>query len=232
MWSYYGSKSKVVDCYPKPLTDLIIEPFAGSARYALKYFEKDVLLVDKNEIIVNIWKYLQKCSTDDILKLPILKRGDKIDRSNFDCLEQAHLFGFIIQNGVSSPMLTCSKWGEVVMKKQIKDIAANLFKIKHWAIELGSYEQIRNSEATWFIDPPYQQGGHKYKCSNRLIDFNALGQWCQTRVGQVIVCESSAATWLPFVPLKRNNGIRYTKTECIYTNYHTHFNNIQQSLAL
>lgn len=230
MWSYYGSKSKVVKHYPKPLNNKIIEPFAGSARYSLKYFENEIFLYDKNEIITGIWTYLQRCSANDILKLPLLKQGDKIDRKDFDCIEQANLFGFILQNGVSSPMLTCSKWGEVVMKKQIKDIAANLFKIKHWHIQTKSYEEIENELACWFIDPPYQVGGNKYKFSNKLIDFEYLSGWCNERLGQVIVCESSAATWLPFVPLARNNGIRSTKTEMIYTNYHTHFNNVQQSL--
>ena len=50
MWSYYGGKSKVVDYYPTPKQSKIIEPFAGSARYALKWFDRDVLLVDKFDI--------------------------------------------------------------------------------------------------------------------------------------------------------------------------------------
>jgi len=33
MFSYYGSKSKIVDYYPPPKHKRIIEPFAGSARY-------------------------------------------------------------------------------------------------------------------------------------------------------------------------------------------------------
>lgn len=37
MFSYYGSKSKIVDLYQPPKFDKIIEPFAGSARYSLKY---------------------------------------------------------------------------------------------------------------------------------------------------------------------------------------------------
>jgi site-specific DNA-adenine methylase len=35
MFSYYGSKSKIVKYYPCPAHDKIIEPFAGSARYSL-----------------------------------------------------------------------------------------------------------------------------------------------------------------------------------------------------
>ena len=54
MFSYYGSKSKLVKHYPPPTCNKIIEPLAGSARYALEYFEKDVLLVDAYEVIVEI----------------------------------------------------------------------------------------------------------------------------------------------------------------------------------
>jgi len=54
MFNYYGSKSKIIHLYPKPIFNKIIEPFAGSARYALKYFDREVLLVDKYEAVVRI----------------------------------------------------------------------------------------------------------------------------------------------------------------------------------
>jgi hypothetical protein len=60
MFSYYGSKSKIVDYYPPPKYKRIIEPFAGSARYSLKYWQNDVLLVDKYPVIVEVWNYLLK----------------------------------------------------------------------------------------------------------------------------------------------------------------------------
>ena len=66
MWSYYGAKTNVIDHYPPPKCDKIIEPFAGTARYALKYFDREVLLVDKYDVIVKIWKWLQLCSPSDI----------------------------------------------------------------------------------------------------------------------------------------------------------------------
>ena len=50
MFSYYGSKSKLVDYYPPPKFDKIIEPFAGSARYSLKYWQNDILLIDKYKL--------------------------------------------------------------------------------------------------------------------------------------------------------------------------------------
>lgn len=51
MWSYYGAKTNLVGYYPKPKYDRIIEPFAGSARYALKYFDRDILLIDKYPVM-------------------------------------------------------------------------------------------------------------------------------------------------------------------------------------
>ena len=75
MFSYYGSKSKIVDLYPPPKHKKIIEPFCGSARYSLKYWQNDVLIMDKSENLINVWKWLQQCSKNDILKLPKLTTG-------------------------------------------------------------------------------------------------------------------------------------------------------------
>lgn len=231
MFSYYGSKSKVVHLYPKPKFDKIIEPFAGSARYALRYFDRDVLLVDKYEVIVKIWKWLQQCSIKDITSLPILPLGTKINRKDFDCIEQAWLMGFIVQQGVNAPRLTVSKFAdEANMRSQIRNIASSLFKIKHWKIELGSYEQISNQEATYFIDPPYKYGGEYYVEGNKKLDFKSLGKWCQSRRGQAIVCENTKADWLPFYPLRQLTGTIHTTTEAIWSNLPHDFMVRQQSL--
>lgn len=231
MFSYYGSKSKVVHLYPRPKFDKIIEPFAGSARYSLKYFDRDVLLVDKYEVIVKIWKWLQKASPKDILSLPDLKLGDKIDRKDFDCIEQAWLMGFIVNQGVSSPRLTVSMMAtEEKMKRQKRTIAENLYKIKHWRVELGSYEDIPNQEATWFIDPPYQFGGEYYWTGNKNIDYPTLADWCKSRDGQVIVCENTKADWLPFYAAQEMTGTKHTTTEAIWSNYPHNFQARQASL--
>ena len=216
MFSYYGSKSKVINHYPKPKHNLIIEPFAGSARYSLKYFENEVTLYDKYEVVIGIWKYLQQCSEKDILSLPILPAGTKINRDDFDCIEQAWLFGFIINNGCATPMLTVSKWGAVVMEKQIKDIAAQLYKIKHWKFVCDDYKNIENKSATWFVDPPYQVGGHKYR--HNKIDYEFLAIWIKNRKGQVIACENQNATWMDFFNFKEMNGIRKRTCEAIWLN--------------
>jgi hypothetical protein len=231
MWSYYGSKSKLVDLYPKPKHDLIVEPFAGSARYALKYFDRDVLLIDKYQKVVMIWKYLQQCSIGDIKSLPSISLGQKIRRDMFDCDEQFWLMGFLVQDGVNAPRLTMSKFGagtNFEIKK--KNIYENLFKIRHWRIEELSYEAIDNCQATWFIDPPYQYGGEYYVESNKKIDFGILADWCKSRNGQIIVCENTKANWLPFKPMIEFQGSIHKTIEAIWCNDRTSYDFQQVSL--
>ena len=166
MFSYYGSKSKVVHLYPSPKYDNIIEPFAGSARYSLRWWDRDVLLVDKYEVIVKIWKWLQTCSKKDILSLPVPKIGEKLTDYKFDCEEALWYMGFNIHVGVTSPRKTVTKYvgrdDAVFIKRYMRFTARNLYKIKKWKIELGDYRDIQNKEATWFIDPPYLQSGKRY----------------------------------------------------------------------
>lgn len=221
MFSYYGSKSKIVGCYPIPKYGKIIEPFAGSARYSLKYFDRDVLLVDKYEVIVRIWKWLQEASEQDIMSLPEPKLGEKINREDFDCIEQAWLMGFLVQQGVVTPMLTVSPFAEGNIRVQKKNIAQQLFKIKHWEIRLDDYENVENEEATWFIDPPYEVGGYKYK--HNKINYGSLADWCRTRKGQAIVCENSKASWLPFRQMAKMKGTIFTTTEVIWSNQQTNY---------
>lgn len=228
MFSYYGSKSKVVDCYPKPKHGRVIEPFAGSARYALKYWENDVTINDKYEVIYGIWKYLKACSVNDIMKMPSLKIGDKIERDKFDCIEQAWLMSFIIKSGTCWPELVVSKFGVSSIERRKKFISENLFKIQHWNVTNLDYTEIENEKATWFIDPPYQFGGHKYKYNK--IDFEKLSEWCKDRLGQAIVCENTKANWMDFKPIRKMNGAKYTTTEAIWSNEVTAYDMIQQQI--
>lgn len=221
MWSYYGAKTNIVDAYPKPKHIKLKEPFCGSARYALKYFDREVHLMDKYEVIVKIWKWLQKCSDKDVLGLPRFKKGDNINHVTYDCEEARMLTGFLVGFGFTEPRKTATprlRNRPNAQEYTIRKIASELFKIRHWKIELGSYEDMPNEEATWFIDPPYQVGGHAYKMSNKKIDFAALGTWCPARLGQVIVCENSKANWMDFKPLIHQNVLSGRNDEMIWTN--------------
>lgn len=229
MWSYYGAKTKLVHHYPTPKEDLIIEPFAGSARYALKYWERDVLLVDKYDVVVKLWKWLQQCSPNDILKLPSLKKGQNIKEMGFDENEFL-LMSFYASGGSDGMRYKVSKFGEQNSKSFQKKIASNLHKIRHWKIMHGSFEDIPNQKATWYVDPPYQFGGEHYKESNKKIDFKKLGEWCESRKGQVIVCENTKADWMDFKPMVQFSGLQKTTTEAIWSNQPTAFDNEQISM--
>lgn len=232
MFSYYGSKSKVVDYYPPPKHNKIIEPFAGSARYSLKYFENDILLVDKYNVIIDIWKYLQKCSKNDILSLPTPKLGDKLNIEDFDSEPSFLLMCYIIKSGNSKPaFVVCKNRGlEGQIDRIKKQISENLFKIRHWEIIQGDYKKLKNECATWFVDPPYQFGGEHYQESSNNIDFKKLGRWCKSRKGQVIVCENTKADWLPFKPMKQMQGTKHKTMESIWCNIATNYDLEQTKL--
>lgn len=229
MFSYYGSKSKIVDYYPRPKHNKIIEPFAGSARYSLKYFDNDVLLVDKYSIIVKTWKWLQQCSENDIWKLPILKFGETLD--DYSLSEEEKIFmGFIVQKGTTGLRKTVSSFAVNSIKTQLNNVATQLYKIKHWKILEADYRDLENEEATWFIDPPYKFGGHEYKYGNKQIKFDDLANWCKSRKGQSIVCENTKADWLPFKPMTKMQGSMFKTTEAIWSNCRTEYDNEQTTL--
>ena len=220
----------MVDFYPTPKFDKIIEPFAGAAKYSLKYFQKDVTIVDKYKVLIDVWKYLQQATENDILKLPRLKRGESIkDHLYLSKVEQDFL-GFLVCNGLESPRMNVSSFEGVNVERDLKRIAKTLFKIRHWNIVYGSFDELENNEATWFIDPPYQFGGEHYKESSKNIDFKQLANWCKSRNGQVIVCENTKADWLPFLPIKQMSGSIHKTTEALWSNQKTVYENIQMSL--
>lgn len=214
MFSYYGSKGKIAGRYPEPVFDKIIEPFAGSARYSLQYWEKEVLLIDKYEVVIKVWKYLQTCSYSDIVGLPNLKTGD--DLRNFSLAPiELEFIRFLVQQGTVAGY-KCYAWGIKAYPANLKRIASQLYKIRHWQIVCGDYKDAPDTSATYFIDAPYEVGGYKYKCSNRDLDYLNLKSFCESRKGQVIVCENMNATWAPFRPLVSMIGISKRSTEAIW----------------
>lgn len=233
MWSYYGSKSKIVDYYPPPKYGKIIEPFAGSARYSLKYFDRDILLVDKYEIVVKVWNWLQKCSYNDIINLPRLTKGMDIRTLSLS-EDELNFVGFMAGVAQGCPRMIVSPFAAIHFEEsrqsKYKTVADQLHKIRHWVIKQDSFENIPNDTATWFIDPPYQYGGqHQYKHGNKQLDFIKIASFCKERKGHVIVCENTKADWLDFVPLKKIQGAANSfTTEAIWSNIPTNYD-FQQS---
>ena len=218
MWSYYGRKSKVIKYYPDPIKDKIIEPFAGTAVYSLhkNNWEKDVLLVDLYDVIIDVWQYLQQAKPEDILSLPDMNIGDNVDIHTQLTKEEKWLIGFNINGGSAAPKKTTMKFNVWNRTKPV--IAQNLYKIKHWEIRKDDYRNIENEDATWFIDPPYQHGGIYYRHNNKNINYQELNEWCKSRNGQIIVCENTKADWMVFKPLKQMKGSLHTTIESMWTN--------------
>jgi len=181
-------------------------------------------------VLIDVWQYLQQASESDILKLPRLKRGESIKDHKYLAEVEQNFLGFLVCNGLESPRMNVSSFEGVNVERDLKRIASTLFKIRHWKIQLGTYEDIENVEATWFIDPPYQFGGEHYKESSKNLNFEKLGEWCKSRNGQVIVCENTKASWLPFLPVKKMSGSDHKTTEAIWSNERTADDNVQQSL--
>jgi hypothetical protein len=225
MFSYYGSKSKVVHLYPKPKFGKIIEPFAGSARYSLKYFDRDVLLVDKWDVIVKVWRYLQQASPADVMGLPEPAYKESIEQYPLAEGERL-LLGFLVARGVAHPQKIVQQFSDIPAAK--KQIAEQLYKIKHWKIIQGDYADIENQEATWFIDPPYQFGGEHYH--ERGVSYTSLAGWCKSRDGHVVVCENTKADWMPFYSMFDMAGAYSTTTEAIWSNYPHNFQARQPSM--
>lgn len=204
MFYYYGRKKQLARRYPEPELDRIIEPFAGAAAYSLygDRWQKQVTLVEKDQQVVEVWKWLIESATpESVMAMPLLQPGEK--SSEFlHIVHAATKQAFRYRTIKVTPVLA-RNWE---ISRRI--IAANLHKVRHWEIIQGDYSDAPDVEATWFIDPPYEGApGHGYRFSSELIDYESLGLWIEGRRGQVIACESGAATYLPFHPLTQHMGV-------------------------
>lgn len=221
MFSYYGTKKKLADKYPKPISDTIIEPFCGAAMYSLysDNWQKNVILYDKYDKIFLAWDFLINAKISDINNLPDLIKGLNLDTLNISDAEKA-LLGFYCNPASAVPKKTVTERGAKSWGRHKKYLIDNIHKVNHWKIYNKSYVDIENIEATWFIDPPYKYGGEYYHSStnNSHINYNELAEWCKNRNGQIIVCENSKADWMDFKPIAKLNGQLHITTEVVYLN--------------
>lgn len=200
---FYGAKWRIAPTYPPPRFDLLVEPFAGAAGYSLRHPTHQVHLIDADEIIVGMWSYLIKTSESEVLSLPDIPDGATVHDVDWPCIEARWLAGMWLTRGAVYPNVSASAWARDERYRSWfwgprvrQRIADQLHAIRHWTVELGDYRQIKDVEASWFIDPPYINKGRYYRKNE--IDYSHLADWCRSRRGQVIVCEQAGADWLPF----------------------------------
>jgi hypothetical protein len=203
--NYYGGKWKAAKLYPAPKFDIIVEPFAGAAGYSVRHHSKKVILCDLDPVIVGVWKYLINASRDEILSIPDVPIGGSVEDLRLS-EEQKWLVGFWLGAGDTSPRRMPSRWmrdgtrpGGFWGRQVRQRLASQVEFIRHWEIFHCSYDQCPyDGPAAWFIDPPYQIAGRKYKFNSNVIDYQKLGEWSKSRPGQAIACEQEGANWLPF----------------------------------
>lgn len=209
-FGYYGGKWRdSVKHYPAPKFDTIVEPFAGSAGYSLRYANKRVILCEIDPVLAQVWKYLVRVKPTEILSIPDLGPEETVDDLDI-CQEARWLVGLWLNRGAASPRKSPSKWmrdgvrpGSFWGERVRRTIATQVESIRHWTVLNCSYEECpaQPNGATWFIDPPYEAAGKHYRFGSEQINFKSLATWCRSRPGQVIVCENDGATWLPFKQL-------------------------------
>lgn len=205
-FGYYGGKWRdTLKHYPRPAHRTIVEPFAGSAGYSLRYAGHVVILCEIDPVLSEVWRYLIRVKPSEIRAIPDVQPDGSVDDLRI-CQEAKWLVGFWLNRGAASPRRSPSKWmrdrirpGSFWGERVRERIATQVGSIRHWQIVNCSYEDCPSpKEATWFIDPPYECAGRHYRFGSEQIDYDALAIWCRERPGQVIVCENDGATWLPF----------------------------------
>ena len=208
-FGFYGGKWRdAPKNYPAPCHGTVVEPFAGSAGYSVRYASAKVIIGEIDPVIFGVWDYLIRAKPAEILALPDLAEGQTTNDLAIP-QEARWLVGFWLNRGTSRPRTGPSAWmrdgvrpGSFWGPRVRQTIASQVPSIHHWKAYNRSYEKLPVAgKATWFIDPPYQMQGHHYHHGAEDIDFPALGEWCKSRPGQVIVCEQDGADWLSFEPL-------------------------------
>jgi len=217
-FSFYGGKWRAAPHYVAPRYDTIVEPFAGSAGYSLRYPHLKVVLVERDPVIAATWRYLLHVEEAEILALPDIENGQTVDDLPV-CEEARLLIGWWLNRGSAIPKRRPGAWmramtergglgwatggGQLFWCARARErIASQLSSIRHWELIEGGYETAPAVEATWFVDPPYYKAGKHYRFGSRQIDYTRLGEWCRSLQGQVTVCENVGADWLPFQPWK------------------------------
>ena len=210
---FYGGKWRAAKLYPPP-AGLVVEPFAGSAGYSVYHDVPRVVLIERDEQIAAVWRYLIAASPAELAALPDIRAGQSVNDLDV-CQSARWLIGFWINVASARPRLTPSMWvrhalagrawptggSQLVWGARVRArLAEQVPRIRRWRLIEGDYTEAPDAVATWFVDPPYEgAAGDGYHHHD--IDRAHLARWSRARRGLRIVCEAVGACWLPFEAL-------------------------------
>ena len=158
---YYGSKVRAALKYGDIRYKQIVEPFAGGAGVAHAHPECDVLLIDKDPRVCVAWNYLIHADPARIRRLPgEIPEGQDIRRIKGLSPAEMVVIGYWMNPSCGGPRWTPSPWtlaGKGWRPEIRERLADQVRAIRHWRIMNADYWDAPDIEATWFIDPPYQE---------------------------------------------------------------------------
>lgn len=212
-FKWFGGKWNASKHYPTPTGEVIIEPFAGSACYSLRYFDKKVIIAEKDPHLNALWKWLiHEATESDVMSIPVgLEVGYDIRNLGLSPGQSLLVKSWQRTNNVGN-CWTVSSWGnkpgQWTESSRLR-VANQLHLIKHWEVKDCGLELMEGTSSngdlegvTWFVDPPYQ---NNYQYRNPLpISYQQLGKLISSLNGQIICCEAicpktgTIPNYLPF----------------------------------
>ena len=224
LFKWFGSKWTAAKKYPSPEPHaFLFEPYAGSAGYSLRHWDRVVTLYDTNPHLQILWPWLIAEATNTAVReIPVgIPEGTDI-RSLGLSEGQAELLRCWQRTNNTGDCWTVSSWGHLPgqwTENTRARVADEIQYVKHWTFERINYGVV----GTYFIDPPYQ---YNYKYGSPEVDYSWLGMQIQALeiAGcQVIACEAvcpktgSVPSWLPFQPF----GSFVTSRRKAHNNHHS-----------
>ncbi len=208
MFYYFGRKGRLAPKYPAPAYPVVVEPFAGSMGYTLHHQPTAAVGIESNPEVHAAWVKVCSMTPAELASYPEPDVGSRV-RDRWSMMA-AGSHG----TAVADSYLWTDRMSRDLAKQ--KRMAARSVEYASLFIDyrLGDYTEAPDIAATWFVDPPYQNVARGY--GRRTIDYTELGDWCRSRLGQVIVCEQEGADWLPFHPLAEIKGTTNKRSVEVY----------------
>jgi hypothetical protein len=79
-FTYFGGKFRSAPYYPCATYRTIIEPFAKSAGYSMRYNDRNIILVEKYHVLAEMWRFLIGAKPEDILRIPTVEHVDDLPK--------------------------------------------------------------------------------------------------------------------------------------------------------